>query len=362
MRFIFGADTVPTAVSEKYFINGDVEKLFGNVINYFKSADKFFINLECALTQSDTPIKKIGPALKGSPECVNGLVAMGVTEVCLANNHSYDYGERGLRDTMAVLDEAGIPYLGVGDDNTDSRKPYFFECDGKRFSVINVCEHEYSYALDDRCGANPFDPYLTMQDIRMAKSLSDYTFVVYHGGKENCRYPSERLHDLCHEMVLSGADVVLCQHSHCIGCYESFAGGHIVYGQGNLNFLGFGNLETWQTGMAVEIIIESGALSLAFHPLVFTDDSASLATGEQMRDILRDFAKRNESLKNGEWINGWKSFCESVRESYTSVMFNAFKPDPTEKEREFFGHYLDCEAHLDVLHEIFPTWNRTVKQ
>ena len=361
MRFIFGGDTVPTEDSEKYFINGDADKLFGKALNYFRSADKFFVNLECVLTDSDTPIKKIGPALKASPECVNGLVAMGVTEVCLANNHVYDFGERGFRDTVAALDEANISYLGVGEDNTDSRKPYFFECEGKRFAVINVCEHEYSYALVDRCGANPIDSNLIMQDIRMAKSLSDYTFVLYHGGNAYCRYPSERLYRLCHEMVLSGADVVLCQHSHYIGCYESFAGGHIVYGQGKFNYLKFVANNCRQTGMAVEVVIEDGKLSLAFHPLVFSG-TADFATGDAAKEILRGFAERNQSLKNGEWLHGWRSFCESVRDDYTKIMFNAFKPDSNENEREFFAYYLNCEAHLDVLRELFPTWNKAVKQ
>ena len=43
--------------------------------------------------------------------------------------------------------------------------------------------------------------------------------------------------------LLLGADVVLCQHSHCIGCYEQYEGAHILYGQGNFHFCGFTNEE-----------------------------------------------------------------------------------------------------------------------
>mgnify|MGYP003294594527 CR=1 FL=1 len=42
---------------------------------------------------------------------------------------------------------------------------------GKKIGIINVCEHEYTYALPNRPGANPFDPFLTMQDIRAAKAV-----------------------------------------------------------------------------------------------------------------------------------------------------------------------------------------------
>ena len=99
-----------------------------------------------------------------------------------------------------------------------------------------MCEHEYSYALKDRMGTNPYSPFDTMRDIKKAKENADYVVVIYHGGKEISRYPSPRLLEHCREMVLSGASVVLTQHSHCIGCYEEYEGGHILYGQGNLNY------------------------------------------------------------------------------------------------------------------------------
>lgn len=29
--------------------------------------------------------------------------------------------------------------------------------------------------------------------------------------------------------------------------------------------------------------------------------------------------------------------------------------------KEMFAHYLDAEAHIDVLHELYKTWNHTNK-
>ena len=64
-------------------------------------------------------------------------------------------------------------------------------------------------------------------------------------------------------------------------------------------------------------------------------------------------------LLNGKWKDGWRDFCESMREQYTNALVNAFKPDATENEKGVFGHYLDCEAHTDVWRELFPTANMT---
>ncbi|MBR2343730.1 MAG: CapA family protein [Clostridia bacterium] len=365
MRLIFGADLVPTSITEPAFVRGDAEAFFGDATRIFKGADRFIVNLECALTERDTAIKKIGPPLKASPKCTAGLLALGVTDACLANNHIYDFGEGGFRDTLRALDEAGISYTGVGENDNDSRTPHFFDIEDKRFAIINVNESEYSYALSDRCGVNPVNPARLMHDIRAAKALSDYTVVVYHGGKELCRYPSPRLYDLSHEMVRAGADVVLCQHSHCVGCYERFEGGHIVYGQGNFNFMWDTGNECWTDGLAVEVQIENNELSLVFHPLVtnFDEGRVELAAGERAREILSGFLARSEELKTGEWRRGWREFCESVAPIYNKVVREALSDNPTEpRANEFFAHYIDCEAHLDVLKELFQTWNRTVKQ
>ena len=236
MRILFGADLVPTETSEQLFIEGRVGELFGDVAKLIKAADRTIINLECALTRSDNGIKKFGPCLKADPKCADTLKKLGVTDVMLSNNHTFDFGIERLKDTMENLERVGLPYVGIGENDTESRKPYIIEQEGKKIGFINVCEHEYSYALPDRIGANPFDPFITMQDIRALRKKVDFVIVLYHGGKEHCHYPSPRLRNLCREMVLCGANVVITQHSHCIGCYEEYEGGHIVYGQGNFHF------------------------------------------------------------------------------------------------------------------------------
>ena len=359
MKILIGADVVPTEATEKYFVGGDVETLFGGICNLAKNYDRVIINLECALTESDGAIKKFGPNIKASPKSTNALKALGVTDVMLSNNHVFDFGTQGLRDTMAALDEAGIPYTGVGENDTDSRKPYFIEGTGKRIGIVNVSEHEYNYATEGRLGANPYDPYLTMEDIRNTRAVADFVIVIYHGGKEHCRYPSPRLRNLSHEMIRVGADAVIMQHSHCIGCYEKFEGGHIVYGQGNFNF-SYGEVEkkpTWYTSLLVELDIEK-EMNISFHPIVTTLTGCDLARGKDAVEILTAFNERNASLLDGSWRDGWHAFCtsEEIFKNYTEKVEREFDDD---EKRQLFAHFLDCEAHTDVWRELYPTWNHT---
>ncbi len=358
MKILFGADVVPTKESEQLFIEGKTDELFGDVAKLIKNADRTIINLECALTKSDNAIKKFGPNLKADEKCADALKKLGVTDVALSNNHTFDYGIEGLKDTTDSLERVGLPYFGIGDNEELSRKPYLMEQEGKKIGIINVCEHEFSYALPDRIGANPFDPFLTMQDIRTLKKETDYVIVIYHGGKEHVRYPSPRLRNLCREMVHCGADVVLTQHSHCIGCYEEYEGGHILYGQGNFHFTKAGMKETWYTGLLVEVDI-TDELKMQFIPLVFGNSSIDVAKGEKAKEIMTAFEKRNEELKNGQWKEGWHKFCVSMREVYDGVLRGLYEEATTEEKQQLFAHFLDCEAHTDVWRELNPTYNAT---
>jgi len=358
MKILIGSDIVPTEQTEASFISGDIKTLFGGVCSLMENADRTIINLECALTTTEKGIKKFGPCLKASPKCADTLKKIGVTDVMLSNNHVFDFGVQGLKDTIANLERVGLPYTGIGKNDIDSRKPYIIEENGKKVGFINVCEHEYSYALSDRMGANPFDPFITMQDIRALRKDVDFVIVLYHGGKEHCRYPSPRLRNLCREMVLCGADVVITQHSHCIGCYEEYEGGRIVYGQGNFHFCWANMAETWYTSLLIQLEIEED-IKINFIPLITKENGIEIAQGEQAEEILGAFEYRNEELTNGKWRDGWHAFCVSMQETYKRVLRGLCTEETSEETTELFSHFLDCEAHTDVWRELFPTWNTT---
>ena len=59
MKIIIGADLVPTALSEQLFIDGDTEKILGDFLPMIKSADRFIVNLECALSTSERASREV---------------------------------------------------------------------------------------------------------------------------------------------------------------------------------------------------------------------------------------------------------------------------------------------------------------
>lgn len=353
MKVVFCGDISVKNDNARLFAEQDLENLFNDVPIVLKGADMVVANLECAVTDKDTPIQKCGPNLAAPFGTVEVLKAAGVTHCALSNNHIFDYGKAGLYDTLAELAKNGIPYTGIGENIQDARKDLILT-DGKvKVAVVNVCEHEYSCALEDRVGAREFDPFETADDIVEAKKNADYVVLVYHGGKEHCEYPSPRLKKLCRSMVKRGADLVLCQHSHCIGTYEEYEGGSILYGQGNFHFVSSSysaDNEKWNTGLMVEV--EFGdRLQVKFIPVKVEGLGIRLATADEAKRILGQLHERSKALVDGSWKDRWHEFCYTV--PYYSQIGNCIPED----KRELFGHFLDCEAHEDVLKELFPTCN-----
>lgn len=357
MKLLICGDLCATNQSFDAFNATDEVRAFNDTLPIIRSADRAIVNLECALTDSENSIKKFGPNLKSPINTADTLKKAGFTDIMLSNNHVFDFGIEGLCDTVKELKRCGFYYTGIGDNYEDSRKNHTIELDGIRACIINVCEHEYTYATDKRCGARPFDEFETMDDIRKAKRVHDKVIVIYHGGKEYCKYPSPRLLKACREMVRCGADAVLCQHSHCIGTYELFEGGHILYGQGNFHFLSKEDADFWKEGLMVMLDVNKDSIDIDFIPVKETADGIRIATDEEKASIFNEMNERAKSISDGSYKDKFNEFCQTINEEYMGVI--GYTPSSLPKDYQHFAHFLDCEAHTDVLRELFKTWNET---
>ncbi len=359
MKMLICGDFTATSDNRELFEKKDVARLFGDTLDIFERADRVFVNVECAITNSNNTIKKYGPCIKTPVEAAQALKKIGVTDCGISNNHIFDYGIKGLEDTVKALTDAGLNVTGYGLNYDDARKNLYFSTpEGKRCAIIAVCDREYSYALENRIGARAYDDYDTMLDIAEAKRNADFVIVIYHGGKEFSRYPSPRLRKSCHAMVMHGANAVICQHTHCIGSYEKFNGAHILYGQGNFHFVEYDESDGWNSGLLLMLDIKE-KIEIEFIPVVINDVGIEKASDKESDEILRDMERRNKSLLTEEWKKGWHAVCERYRDIYENAVKNTYMEEKNEIYRQVFAHYIDCQAHLDVLQELFFTWNKT---
>ena len=83
--------------------------------------------------------------------------------------------------------------------------------------------------------------------------------------------------------------------------------------------------------------------------------SLTLATPEEREKVMRDFEARNATMLDGTWRDGWLEFVRDNEKKYMHVL--GFDDGLSEKYHQRIGHYIDCEAHLDVWRELFKTAN-----
>src|ERR671920_2421017 len=101
------------------------EQPWGDVLPLLLSADLRIVNLECAITDSEQPWTRTPKVFhfRADPSAVEVLRAARVDGCSLANNHTLDFEEQGLLDTLGYLQEAGIPYAGAGRDQEEAARP-----------------------------------------------------------------------------------------------------------------------------------------------------------------------------------------------------------------------------------------------
>ena len=318
MSILIGGDFVPTESNVSLFNKCDLDELFGDPLqNIMKTVDLRVFNLETPLADELHPILKCGPNLCAPVNAVNTFCAIGVDLFTLANNHIMDQGIEGLESTEKALKDNNIEYVGVGCNIYEASEPYFVTINGKKYCFFACTDHEFSVCDEHKAGANPFDPIVSFDQVQRACEACDYLIVLYHGGKEHYRYPSPRLQKICRKFVDSGANLVICQHSHCIGCEEKYNRSTIVYGQGNFLF-DHSDSEFWKTGLLIRINEDD---HIDYIPIIKRTNGVRLADDSIGERIMNDFRERSkEILLPGVIQKKYKDFADEMLDWYLNVL------------------------------------------
>jgi len=370
MSILIGADIYPSKSNEEFFSSGNMDSVVGDELKkiLFK-ADYRVFNLETPLIDAAMPIRKSGPAIKANVSTVNGIKAIGADLLTLANNHIMDQGVCGLLSTFDVLKKNGINFIGAADCLNNSIKPFIAVVCGKKIGFYACCEHEFSIASEKTPGANPFDPIESFDHVEKLRRECDYLIILYHGGKEYYPYPSPMLQKVCRKFIEKGANLVVCQHSHCIGCEEKFLDGTIVYGQGNFIF-NTCDEPIERTSLLIKI---DELLNVSYIPLVKCGNGVRMAEGDNAKSILMDFYCRSEQIKQDSFVeSGYRKFAEERIKGYllnfsgyghklhlrilnrlTRGRFTNYYVKRIYKKNDILllQNYIECEAHRELLLE-----------
>lgn len=370
IKVAIGGDICPTRANMSCFIAGDANAVFHDLMDDFLEADLSVVNLECPLTDNENRIAKDGPNLRAPVAAIEAIRKAGIDVLNLANNHILDQGTGGLESTLRAAEAAGIATVGAGRNLEYARRILIRSVGGIRIGILGVAEHEFSIATATSPGANPLDLIDMVRNISAQRRNIDYLVVLLHGGNETYPFPSPRLQDTCRFLVEQGANAVVCQHSHCVGCCEEYRGGHIVYGQGNLVFDSSNPTLGWNEGVLVCLhISEDGKSSMELVPFEQSrgGPGARKMTPDAAHALLQAIAERSKNLQIPGFIQEqWRQFCCERRHWYLSKVLGhgrilsrlnrhgyLVKWLYSAASRLVLENIIRCEAHRDVLETIF---------
>lgn len=205
---------------------------FEMVKNIFIDKDILFGNLETVLSESGQEIQK-AVLLHSKPDKVRYLKDAGFDVLNIANNHIMDLGSEGFNETLNVLNQNEL--LFVGAVNKKFKQHYcIMNKNGISFGFLGY--YEYGGNFSDDIFLNKIDKDVIAADIEYLKEKCDIIVVSLHWGIENVFYPSPDQINLARNLIDAGANLILGHHSHVVQGIEKYKNGLIAYSLGNFQF------------------------------------------------------------------------------------------------------------------------------
>lgn len=203
----------------EYILDGDMSWPFSGTVQYFEDDYLTIANLECSLSAE----KLHGSStfwFCGAEENAQILVDGCVDFVTLANNHTMDFGQKGLDNTKASLDKYGVPYAGPNESYVFERE------DGIRVGLFAA--KWLATQAEITAGVSAL---AQREDV-------DIVICLMHWGNEGSYRVTESQRQLGQAAIDAGADIVYGSHPHVLQQVDEYNGGYIVNSLGNWSFGG----------------------------------------------------------------------------------------------------------------------------
>lgn len=327
--------------------------------------DASIVNVETVFTDTPTPVAKSGPALSSPVMALELLKKMQFKIGAFANNHVCDQGAaQGVRSIQLVKD-AGMLTVGAGENLQIANKALQLEIKGKRISILNFAENEFSPATPSTFGFAPIDPYENAKLVKKEKENADFVFVMLHAGNELFPLPRTGVKQLSRQLVDAGADAIIISHPHTPQGIEYYSGKPIVYSLGNFFMSARTTASSmWTLGYLADITIYDDH-RVEVTPIPYEFDPAGrwfkLLEGEKKEKFLAyleelsTIARISDREEYQKYMYAW-SIC-SVKEMWSNFLEEMTQDTSASGEFMYFvRNAFQCESHTEVFRNFFQLY------
>lgn len=216
LRVLIAGDVIP---HRPMLMKADqIEAALAPLEDFARAADAFVVNFEAAVGTPD-PSQRL--VYRAPAEWLTALRTRGVTAVTGANNHACDGGSPGLSETQRAAHAAGLPLIGVDDEDPWEPRTIASTPDGRRVCAIawtSIVNSETICAKSKDLARAPVRHAGTQQAIRAiqkAKRSCAAVVAIAHAGDE---YLPQRpgVQEMADELAEAGASAVVFHHPHVV--------------------------------------------------------------------------------------------------------------------------------------------------
>jgi poly-gamma-glutamate synthesis protein (capsule biosynthesis protein) len=240
---------------------------------YFADGDLNIFNLETAIT-AETKKEEKEYNFKTDLSFLRALRSAGFNVATVANNHSYDFGEKGFLGTLQALDKAGIKYVGGGVNSAIAYQGQVFTFKGIRIGVLGLAKVNggpASIAGKEKPGTtNGYDAASTESAITAIKKVSDIVIVLVHWGEEGSFCPRPAEISSARKWQSLGADIIVGSHTHTLQPIKFAKNQLVAYSMGNFIFYS-SQLENRSTGLLKIRISPTKRITYEVQPFVINN-------------------------------------------------------------------------------------------
>lgn len=222
------------------------ERVWGDVLPLLQQADAVIANLECPLTRATSPWARSWKTVKmrGEPETIGLLAAANIRCVAFANNHTLDYEEEGLRETLDLLHAAGIAQAGAGLDAASAAAPALLHVAGLRVAVLALTDTMRAYgagphrpgtnhARIDEATLDAVGAQVAALRAASATDRADLVIASVHWGPNLRWWPPRRFRRFARGLIDRGVDIFHGHSAHVLQPIEVRGTGVILYDTGD---------------------------------------------------------------------------------------------------------------------------------
>lgn len=306
--------------------------LFAQASQLWRDSSLVFANLECTVIRQNTAYYDHPKEVKyaASQTALKVAAEKGVNAVSVANDHVGDYGWKGIEHTLLALDKYGVSYAGAGENITAAGSYQILQAGNMKVGFVSFTDvvPKHFAAGEDHYGVVTSNYPELYAQVNGAAQNADLVVVYVHWGDIDGLNVTERQEQLAHQLIDSGADVVIGCHPKVLQKTEFYGNGVIFYSLGS--FIADGMTRTEQNSAMVQLNIDktTGVREFTVIPLHLYEYAPAVATRSlYTREIDRTLTDGLDKSRYQKDAQGWITFQLAAVQKDLPEMTSEFEED-----------------------------------